>query len=683
MTLTLDIEHDDTTSTLRILAPDELGDADTPSLQSARIEQQLVRQPDETDTAEVVVYRDAWSDVETDLDRTNDRLAIREDGDPVFGGRLADFERDGVTVSVLIDGPKRDAIDAEPSGKNTLFNTQPDSDILGDVLGRVPTVNAGTVETVDSAIAFSESHASPGKSITKLARDADAEVRYRTTESGFELDYVDRLGEDRTAETLSPESATVLGEPRIREDVIEDVTHVRVLGAGEGTAQTEAEAVAAAYDSADDRPVYRRRVDKDIQQTERAQSLAETLVAEYDGSPEFLEIEFEIPAHVEPSLGDTFGVELPAHDIDTTLRITMLDRIIDAAGDRFRAVLSNRRHTADTGGEERARELDSLSEGNAGQIIRDSDSQGFDKVDDGEPQEWFFDYPSNVIGEFEATLRVESQPFRRPASAQGHSHDFSIDDHNHAVFVTTTSDEVPNSESTEVYFEDGLNTLSQQDGFTQVDGTSISTAGWPYFISGVAAIADGDSTDLNKIEFAVAVDLDGDGSSDLFRTLTNEPQTTDTTPSTSARNTEVITGSRLFSEDLSSASEVALFIRVSGADSVDIVWDYRIDSLPTHTHEVSASETTTAGGSTSSTTDEETALEPGIVTEDTLTPSNVSVDIDGETVISGLDHPIQETVDISGVLSAGANQITASSDTLGELRTSVTFEAVKNVGDTS
>ena len=78
MTLTLDIEHDDTTSTLRILGPDELGDANTPSLQSARIERQLTRQPDATDTAEVVVYRDAWSDVETDLDRTTDRMSPRD-----------------------------------------------------------------------------------------------------------------------------------------------------------------------------------------------------------------------------------------------------------------------------------------------------------------------------------------------------------------------------------------------------------------------------------------------------------------------------------------------------------------------------------------------------------------------------------------------------------------------------
>ena len=658
MSLTLDIEHDDTTSTLRILGPDDLGDADAPSLQSTRIERSLTRQPDQTDTAEALVYRDAWNDVEDQLDRTNDRLVIRDGSEIVFGGRLADFERDGVVVSVLIDSPKRDAIDAEPSAGNDLFNTQPDSDIVGDVLARVPTVDTGTVETVDGAIAFSESHASPGKSLTKLARDADAELRYRTTDSAFELDYVARLGGDRTDETLSPASATVLGEPRIREDIIEDVTHVRVLGAGEGTAQTEAEAVVDSFDAADNRPVYRRQVDKDIQQTDRAQSLAETLVAEYDGSPEYLEVEIEIPTHVEPSIGDTFSIALPAHDIDTTLRITMLDRIIDAAGDRFRAVLSNRRHTADSGGKERARELDSLAEGNAGQIVRDSDSQGFDKVDAGEPQEWFFDYPDDVIGEFEARLRVESQAYRRPAAATGHSHDVTIND-------TTSSGAAPSADDDEIYANSGTTAVEDATP-TTLDSTTLDSDGWPYLFT--VSLGSDSLNDLNLNN--ITANIRAPGVSGQNNWIIS--RSTETTTNAFARIESSITAFK----DLSGETvelNISPAWEVSG-ETQTITYRWAVRQVAPHTHDVSVSDTTT--------TSSETALEPGIVTEGGLTPSDVSVDIDGETVVSGLDHPIQETVDISGVLSAGANQITASSNTLGELRTSVTFEAVKNVGDT-
>jgi len=664
--LTLDVEHANSTDTLRILGPDDLGDAETPSLQSARIERKLTRQPDAADTAEVVVYRDAWSEVEQDLDRTDDRLVVRENGDIIFGGRLADYQRDGVVVSVLIDSPKRDAIDAEPSGANEVLGPQPDSDIVtNDLLTRVPTVDAGTVETVDGAIAFSESHASPGKSLTKLARDADAEVRYRTTESAFELDYVARLGTDRTDETLSPSSATVLGEPRVREQVTEDVTHVRVLGAGEGTAQVEAEAVAPSYSSADDRAVYRQRSDKDIQQSGRAQALAETLVTEYDGAPEYVEIEFEVPRSVDPSLGDSFTVDLPAHDIAETLRIIMLERLIDEAGDRFRAILSNRRHTGDTTGDARALELDSLSEGNAGQIIRDSDSQGFDKLNSGEPQEWFFDYPQNVFGEFEAQLRVESQPFRRPASAQGHSHSYSVPQHNHIVSIDDTSTSGQESARNSVEEERFIIVQNEAGDYNE---SIFPSASGGFLVVYVQIEREIDRTESNV-------------SAALLRNGSVVDSSGVPAPGTSDGENETVSLVLFDWVDPSDHSYDVSFQLGSNFFSWSAFVNWQV--VGKHKHDVSISDTTTtnAGGGISSTTGSEVALQPGIVTEDTLTPSNVSVEIDGTTVVSGLDHPIQETVDISGELAAGANTITTKSDTLGEVRTGITIEAIKNVGE--
>ena len=663
MTLTLDIEHDDTVSTLSVLDPDDFGDDHVPSLQSASIERELVQQPDETDRAEVVVYRDGWREVLDKVDRTNDRFIIREDGEIIFGGRLADFEFDGVTVSVLLDGPKRDALDAEPSGGNDLFEPQPDTDILSTLLGRVSTVDEGSVETVKTDVAFSESQAAPGKSITKLARDADAEVRYRTAEDGFVLDYQARIGDDRTDETLSPSSATVQGDPRIREQITEDVTTVRVLGAGEGTAQVVAEATVSGFDPAVDRPVFRQHADKDIQQQSRAESLAETLVDEYDGSREFVEVEFEIPRDVDPTLGDEFTVELPEFAIDETLRITMLERIIDAAGDRFRAVLSNRRHTNETDGSARAQSVDEFREGNAGQIVRDSDSQGYDKVDDGEPQEWFFDYPENVIDEFEAKLRVESQPFRRPASAQGHSHGFEIDDHTHGVSISDSSTSAQNSDFETVEETDRGVSTATVGSETTLDSFTPSTSG-----ARVVALLSYKITSDDETEIQFRLRASG---STEFTFLTN------TIPSDSPVIVPITLERGASGEELELQASHAT---VGGSDSHDAAFSVYWRVVGTHTHGVSISDTTTtsSGGGTSSTTDSETSLQPGIVTETDLTPSNVAVDIDGETVVSGLDHPIQETVDISGVLSAGANGITTSSDTLGEVRTSITFEAIKN-----
>jgi hypothetical protein len=61
--------------------------------------------------------------------------------------------------------------------------------------------------------------------------------------------------------------------------------------------------------------------------------------------------------------------------------------------------------------------------------------------------------------------------------------------------------------------------------------------------------------------------------------------------------------------------------------------------------------------------------------------AGLSVDVaSGTTVVSGLDAPIERTVDIEGVLSSGPNEIVTRSDTLGEVRTSITYEVLKNVG---
>jgi len=643
MTLTLDIEHDDTTSTLRILGPDELGDANTPSLQSARIERQLTRQPDATDTAEVVVYRDAWSDVEADLDRTNDRFVIREDGDPEFGGRLADFERDGVVVSVLIDGPKRDAIDAEPSGGNDVYEPQPDSALVEDqLLGRVPTIDAGTVETVDGSIAFSESHASPGKSLTKLARDADAELRYRTTETSFELDYAARLGADRTDETLSPASATVLGEPRIREQITEDVTHVRVLGGGEGTAQTEAEAVAAGFDPDDDRAVYRQRVDKDIADTGRAESLAETLVAEYDGSPEYLEVEMEVPRRVEPSVGDEFAVELPAHGIDTELRVTTAERIVDADGDRYRVVLSNRRHTADLAGDERALELDSLSEGNAGQYYALADGEGWDALDSGEPYEFSFYRPPETIGELRAKLRLESRPYRLRAAQAGHTHDVEIG--------TTTADNADFQDATFIS-EDAFGV--DDPDFNDVLFSTTVDAETSYAVCSASVVAE-----------------DSDGPVQLFwRDATSGVDYPDSDHGFGQSHDNEAPLFHSLAVPINRDLEGHTIELVGGTNAdKDMTISVSVIGAGKHTHDVAETETTTS----------EAAVDPGIVTISEETVSGVDVTVGGESVASDLDHPIDESIDLSDVLSDGRNDIEITSDSLGELRATLEYEAIKN-----
>jgi len=389
---------------LSILDPDSVGAVRTPSLTALSIRRQIAREPDETDRAEATVYRDSWTAIESQIDRLTDRFTIEEAGTTIFGGRLRDAKTDSATVSVLLDGFKRDAIDAEPSGGNEIYPPQADSQIIkNELLPRVGTLSAGTINTIDSAAAVSESNASPGKTLTRLAVATGGEVRYNPDRT---VDYINRLGSDRNT-TLAASAGTLIGDPSVQEDVTEQVTHVRVLGSGSGTRQISAEKVAPSYDTG--RKVYRRYVDKDIQQQARAESIADQLIAEYDGSRQYVEVSCEVPAGVTPSLGDSFDISLPDRGISQRLRTLELERIVDAAGERFSLILSNRKLSRDLNAERRQRSVEQFRSGNAGQYYALADGEGWDICNFGNPLEFAVYRPENTIAELRATLHIESR----------------------------------------------------------------------------------------------------------------------------------------------------------------------------------------------------------------------------------------------------------------------------------
>jgi len=665
----LDIEHDNSTDTLRILSPDELGDDNAPSLQSLSTTRRLTKQPEWPDRAECIVYQDAWEEVEQDLDETDDRLLIREDGNIIFGGRLTDAEINGTTVSVIINSPKRDAIDAEPSGGNDIYPPQEDSSIVtNELLPRVNTVDAGTIETVESGISFSESHASPGKSLSKLGREADAEIRYRATENTFEVDYVSRLGDDRTDELIAPGSATVVSEPRIRENTTENVTHVIVLGAGEGTAQTRAEAVVSGFDPNTDRPVYRQRKDKDIQSQDRAESLAQTLVNEYDGEPEYLEVDCEVPASVAPKIGDTFTVQLPENGVDSELRVITRERLVDSGGDRYRLVLSNRRHTADLKGEQNRVELESLSEGNAGQYYAFADGEGWDALDSSEPYEFSVYRPPNTIGELRAVLRVESRPYRLRAAQSGHTHDVDIG-------VTSASNDdfealAASQQNTTGTALDNFNTIEDTFSPGSVDTSEVLVG------ASLRVDAGGSRSDSN-LEFGWQVYFQNQDTG--YEQFLGNYRFTINTDENPVGSINIINREAdfVFAVDPTNCRNETLELRfepffIEDPDNIASQCSFSVFSnwiaVGQHTHNVNATETTSSTA----------AVEPGIVEQTNETVSGVDVTVAGNTVTTNLDHPIDESIDLEGVLSDGRNDIEITSDTLGEIRATLEYEAIKN-----
>jgi hypothetical protein len=728
MSLTLDIEHDNSTSTLEIVGPDSLGDSAAPSLVSADISRSLVRRSDKCDEATVVVYRDAWTDVQSSLDRTDDVFRIKNASGAVeFGGRLRDSQIQSTTVSVELEGPKRDALDAEPSGGNDRFAPQPDSDIVSSILGRVNTVAAGTVNTV-STVAFSESQASPGKSLAKLAAAADAECRYRATGTGFEFDYQASLGADRTATTLSAANQNVIGEPRVREDSTENVTNVRVLGAQSGTAQVVGTAQASSFDPSTDREVFRAHADKDIQQQDRADALASTLVNEYDGSTRYLEVSVDVRPTVDPAIGDDFSVSLPAHNVDQTLRVVELRHIFDSGGERYRLTLSTRRHTRESAGESRAESLRTFEEGNAGQFYSLADGEGWDAVGASTDYEFSFYRPVNTIDELRAKLRLESRPYRLRAEPIGHTHDVThpshshevthpshdhsvtVPDHNHTVSINSTTEAVqtePKLQETETDRSTfSVTPTTGAESYTLNTFTVSSTLlSWPYELFFSFSVDEQEDVNI-KTDFVEFV-VQGGGTVGQVRL---DPQAINTSTITTQSGSQIPSQYNGFSLVTRDLTDETLEFQISNVEfydnngnaiesgSVTVHSEVELSGVNPHTHGISDTETTADGGGTTETsstalgtnetttsalgttesTTSEVALDNGINEQPNEQVSNVAVDIDGQTVASGLSPPIDRTIDIAGVLSDGENPVTITSGSLGELRATVEYEALKN-----
>lgn len=335
MSFQLRIEHTNgRTSTADIVNPDEIGRASAPSLVALRTDDRLAREPQEASTAEATVYRDAWADIQPDVDTLDDRVII-EDDSPIFGGRFRDIEVDGGRVSILLDGPKRDMLEAPPSGPDVSYPQQPDASIVQSILSRVPTITAGTVETV-SEVAFRESFATAGASIARLAEITGAEPTYTP---GFQLDYQGRRGSDRTTTLLSPVARNVIGGVRVREDSREDASDVVVLGGSDGDGRIRAEVSVRPSD----RPAYKIIRDDSIASEVEAQRIAAREAEVLSTAPQSVVVELSVIPSVDPQVGDRFRVAAPEYGLPRReLRVVRRERIVDTEGEQFRLVLSNR-----------------------------------------------------------------------------------------------------------------------------------------------------------------------------------------------------------------------------------------------------------------------------------------------------------------------------------------------------
>lgn len=327
--LTVTFTHPDSTATVFELPVDAV--PATNALLTARVQRSL----DRVDRTEIRVARPDWATALADIDRRSDVVDVARDGTTIFTGRLYDWQYDGASASVQIDGLERVALDG-PS----LFLDQTSSDATHatTIIDGMPApLSAGTIEETRPDMKFTAEQIHVGEALRKLADQTRAEIAYNGDGT---VDYVERRGVDRDV-TLT--AADVTAPPEIRADVREDTTEVTVYNPDDPLVKVT-ETI-----TTDGRSVTR------IEETEATtaagrQAAAEAIADEIAASPRYLELAVGVDIDTfatPPDVGDSLRVDLPEYDVDTRMAVVELERILDVEGERLRLLLSTRRHTRD------------------------------------------------------------------------------------------------------------------------------------------------------------------------------------------------------------------------------------------------------------------------------------------------------------------------------------------------
>ncbi|QCC57368.1 hypothetical protein [Natrinema thermotolerans] len=386
----------------------------------------------EIDHAIVTLERETWRDVDDILERRTDHLIVDDGSGTWFAGRFDDDSKgDDATIEVRIAGYERDALDAEPLGDNVIYQNTDDSVIVTGLVDQVGTLEAGTVETVKSGLSMSFSYANPSKALRDTEEAGGGELRFNYDQT---VDYVSRLGADRSGVVLSPSERTIIDEPEVTEDAREDVTHLRGFGAQSGPDQVTAKVVADSYGGG--KQVWREYENKDIKVKTRLESILEQRITEIENEPAHIEIE-ATAIGVDVDLGDRVTVTLPEEGIDRMLRIVSRREILESAGVSYVLSLTNRLLTGEDSGQKARKDLQRFNRGYEGFVDRAQITSGWNAAGDGTPQELIVvNWPDDIVEEQVVTLAVQGRAWRSPVLPESHDHSVSIGSHTHSVSIS-------------------------------------------------------------------------------------------------------------------------------------------------------------------------------------------------------------------------------------------------------
>lgn len=450
------------------------------------------------------------------------------------------------------------------------------------------------------------------------------DVRYRDDRT---VDFLNREGSDKPGVVVSSTEQTIVEELTVEDNSRDPVTHVRGLGAQQGTEQVEASAVVSSYSSGD-RQVWRKYTNKDIVQADRMQEIVDRLAAEYSSERRRLRVEAKL-VDVDVGLGDRVQVTLPSHDIDRMLRITEFTEVLDSS-QQYVVTLTNR--DVERGGDRKRRDdLQRFNAGDQGFVDRDTDAYGWQPVTASVNARRPYPYPDDVVAEQVAEVTIDSIPYR--AYSQGAASGGGV--------ATTTAE---NTEQSQVVSSQSDQQNQSIETFWQTISTYSTTA-----LTAESYVPYGFKMTSDEIT-QVYVRVYDSAAGEYYPGPNGNVHYLTAAQSGSAFAADGQSGMIAVPGD---ASDKNLELQVKADTSISMnivsyligrsVHEHNID-LPSHTHDP----------------------QPGLIEFSGETASGVDLIVNGTVVATDVGSgQFSETVDVSGYLTAGENTIEASSDSLG------------------
>lgn len=368
------------------------------------------------DLASLYVPRDEISP--GDIEEGRDRAELIVGGVTWFAGPIEDVIRDGAQLEIIVESPERYSERAEPTDGVEEYDNIDDDEIVAAAIEDTPELEAGSMETTNPHTSLLFSHSSQAYKARKTEEVSPGILRFNPD---LTVDY-GSLGRNKSHVTLSPRRDNVHGEPEVeRKSSYENVTHLRMLGAGEGPHQIRADAVSSDYEAGDDQ-IWKVYPDKSIVDAETLQTKADHYVDEL--STRRVEVDMTVKG-LAVDLGDLFRVYVPKKDVDQILQIVSHKRIVDTEGIRHEITASNHRDTRETPSEKNQADLSNYNQALEGNSVPINTSGGRQPVDSENPYELQLYYPSEVAYEHRLNVRAVGLPYRAYSAGALDNADFT------------------------------------------------------------------------------------------------------------------------------------------------------------------------------------------------------------------------------------------------------------------